>query len=122
VRALHQSDRRLDLKRAIAYLIRRGTEHGDQLAALLDRIVDTRIAHHTDKLVATDPSYRIIGPHHRTGTRCNLLEHLVTGAVTEQIVDELEAVKIDIRERPRCVFVALFGDGPLDSAAIQRGG
>lgn len=59
-RTFDQPDRRLHLKRAIADLIRRVAQNGDEFAALRDGVVDRRVVHHADELVAADAHDRII--------------------------------------------------------------
>ncbi len=69
VRALHEANRRLHLKRAISDLIRGSAEQGDEFAALRDRVLDQGVAHHADEFVATDAPHRVFGPEQRSGTR-----------------------------------------------------
>ncbi len=87
-----------------------------------DGVFDRRVGHHADELAAADAPDRIVAHKMRARAGRDLTQHFVAAAMAEQIIDQLEAVEIDIGKRPRQRFVALHGNGFLDAAPVQRAG
>ncbi len=119
---LDEADGAAHVERARPHPVGAGADAGDDALADEPGERDVGVREDDQELVAPDTPDLHVARQHLRDACAHLLQHVIASGMAEQVVDELEAVQVQIGQRQRLALVALrqgrFED-LLDAAAVE---